>query len=32
MREIDTMIDDGDLAAGTFRKFDDGRYYYIIHP
>lgn len=32
MREIDTMIDDGDLADGTFRKFDDGRYYYIIHP
>lgn len=32
MREIDTMIDDGDLATGAFRKFEDGRYYYIVRP
>lgn len=30
MREIDTMVDDGDLAAGRFRKLEEGRYYSII--
>ncbi len=30
MREIDAMVDDGDLATGIFRKLEDGRYYLII--
>ncbi|MEM9417841.1 MAG: type II secretion system protein [Planctomycetota bacterium] len=30
MREIDEMIDDGDLNTGRFRKLEDGRYYNII--
>ena len=30
MREIDALVDDGDLATGRFRKLEDGRYYSII--
>ncbi|MBB6429044.1 type II secretion system protein [Algisphaera agarilytica] len=30
MREIDELVDDGDLSTGNFRKFEDGRYYRII--
>jgi len=30
MTQIDTQIDNGDLATGAFRKLADGRFYYII--
>jgi len=30
MQEIDDRFDDGDLAAGGFRKIADGRYYFIL--
>ncbi len=30
MAQIDAVVDDGDLAAGGFRKIGGGRYYFII--
>lgn len=30
MQEIDTMIDDGDLLTGSFRKMGGQRYYFVI--
>ena len=30
MREIDTMVDDGDLTTGGFRQIAPDRYYFII--
>jgi len=30
MREVDTLIDDGDLSTGRFRKLEETRYYFII--
>lgn len=30
MTDVDSKFDDGNLAAGAFRKIDTGRYYFII--
>ncbi|GIW74015.1 MAG: hypothetical protein KatS3mg103_0537 [Phycisphaerales bacterium] len=30
MRDVDALLDDGDLATGTFRQFDSDRFYYIV--
>ncbi len=30
MREIDAIIDDGDLASGSFRKLAPRRYYFVV--
>ncbi|MEQ8850892.1 MAG: prepilin-type N-terminal cleavage/methylation domain-containing protein [Phycisphaerales bacterium] len=30
MVQIDSIFDDGDLAAGVFRKIADDRYYYVL--
>ncbi len=30
MAEIDSMVDDGDLASGSVRKLGDDRYYFVI--
>ncbi|MEM6458325.1 MAG: prepilin-type N-terminal cleavage/methylation domain-containing protein [Planctomycetota bacterium] len=32
MRDIDALLDDGDLATGVFRKIADDRYYFIVSP
>jgi len=30
MARLDAELDDGDLAAGRFRKLDKGRYYWVV--
>ncbi len=30
MQEIDAIIDDGDLASGSFRKLAPRRYYFVV--
>ncbi|MEM9882297.1 MAG: prepilin-type N-terminal cleavage/methylation domain-containing protein [Planctomycetota bacterium] len=32
MRDIDALLDDGDLSTGVFRKIAEDRYYFIVRP